>query len=78
VSFNLSAGAYHERRPNLGVTNDTGLRLGSVQRLALRSLPLLEWHVGHGVAVDLHMRVERSLSQSRWMYSSLAGLTYVF
>jgi hypothetical protein len=78
VTFNLSAGAYHHRRANLGVTSDTGLRFGSVQSLALRNLPLLEWHVGHGLAIDLHIRVERSLSLSRWTYSSLAGLTYVF
>lgn len=78
VTFNLSAGAYHHRHPNPSLTSDTGLRLGSVQRLALRNLPLLEWHVGRGLAVDLHVRVERSFSSSRWRYSSLGGLTYVF
>jgi hypothetical protein len=80
VTFNLGAGIFDNRHPALsgGTSDDIGVGFGSVQSIALRPLPLVEWHLGHGFAIDFILRVERSFSLSRWSYSSLAGTTYVF
>lgn len=75
-TLHLSASVY---RIHGGDPRDTlGVTIGSVQTLALRPQPLLEWYVGHGLAIDLHAFVGRSLNLDRWGYSSLVGASYVF
>jgi hypothetical protein len=79
VTFNLSVGVYTNFLFMRGeLERDTGVSFGSVQNLALRPLPLLEWHLGHGFALDLQAQVANSLSRTRWSYSSVVGLSYVF
>lgn len=77
ITVNFSASGYLNLRGQED-RRDAGVTFGSVQMLGLRTLPLLEWHVGHGVALDLHAFVGHSFSRERWSYSSLLGLTYVF
>lgn len=77
VTFNLSAGGYVDLHGQEN-SHDTGVLLGSAQTLALRTPALLEWHLGHGLALDLDAVVGHSFSLDRWSYSSLLGLSYVF
>jgi len=77
ITLNFSASGYANLH-GLEDQHDTGVTFGSVQMLGLRSLPLLEWHLGHGLALDLHAVVGHSFTRDRWSYSSLLGLSYVF
>lgn len=92
VTFNLGLAFRYERtRGQQGFTSREGIPqaavppgerlwigVGSVQIMALRTLPLVQVHLRDNLTIDLHARLRRQIDGTQWQYATLIGSSFAF